>query len=166
MAFNLARGVLTPEKLVRIVKAMNAERWQSQLCSNPAIANGTTAGYLKTVNSITYKIAGRTYTKGATDDLWNLTAPTDTAAGEYQAVILFLDASGTASITACTIKSTAALALAEVEANLDNAKAAIGVFVAGPSTDYDAALSSQGTIYNGVPDGAFAYTLPITLTAP
>ncbi len=33
-------------------------------------------------------------------------------------------------------------------------KCIVGVFVAGVSTDYDAALTSQGTLYHGVPTGS------------
>lgn len=122
--------------------------------SSGGIGNGGTAGRLRTNASITFAIAGLQYTKSSTDDLWNLSAQTDTTASQYRAFWLYLDSSGTASIGAGSNASTAALALKALPA-LTETKSVIGVFVAGPSTDFDAAggLAAQGTIYNGVPAG-------------
>lgn len=155
-----------------IARALNAQRWQSQLLSLPAIANGTTNGTLKTTTTTTYKIGGKVYSKAATDDLWDLTGITDTASGEYVAVALFLDASGTATYGASNVKATSAAALLDLERVLGlaahAAKAVIGVFVADPSTDFDAALTGQTgvALHLGLPDGCFAKTAPFTLTAP
>lgn len=120
-----------------------------------AIGNGGTAGHLRTTASVNYKIGQFQYTKASTDDLWNLSAQTDTTAGQYRAYWLYLDASGMASIGAGSNASTAALALAALPV-VTATKSVIGVFVAGPSTDFNGAggLAAQGTIYNGFPEGA------------
>jgi hypothetical protein len=117
-----------------------------------AIGNGTTAGRLRTNASVNFRIGRGLYTKASTDDLWNLTAPANLAAAQYQAHWLLLDAAGAASIGSGSVQATAALALANLPA-LDGTKSVIGVFVAGPSTDYDIALAAQGTIHNGIPSG-------------
>lgn len=116
------------------------------------IANGTTAGKLKTTAAVSYRIEGTVYTKAATDDLWDLTGLTNLAAGEFQAIALYLDASGTASIGAGTVAATAAAAKLACPAFVTS-KCVVGWFVANASTDFDAALSAQGTIYHGTPTG-------------
>lgn len=166
MALTLRDVFETPE-LTSVVRALTTARWQAQTaCVSGAIGNGTTNGKLRTTAAITYRIAGTLYTKASTDDLWDLSALTALGSTAYQAVILFLNSSGTASITACTSKTSVALALAEVEANLSNSKAVIGIYGAGNSTDFTAALASQGQIWNGLPDDCFAYSAPITIVAP
>lgn len=69
-----------------------------------ALATGTTAAKVKTVNAIGYTIGGRTYNKAATDDLFTL-AGTALAAGQVCAIWLYLDSSGTASVSQSAIKS-------------------------------------------------------------
>lgn len=120
-----------------------------------AIGNGTTAGKLRTTASVNFKIGQFQYTKASTDDLWDLSALTDTTASQYRAYWLYLDASGTATLGAGANASTAALALAALPV-VTATKSVIGVFVAGPSTDFNNAggLAAQGTIYNGYPEGA------------
>lgn len=124
-----------------------------------AIGNGGTAGRLRTTATTLFRIAGRVYSKASTDDLWNLTAVTNLGAGQYQAHWLYLDSSGTATIGSGTVATSAAAALAALPA-LDGTKAVAGVYVAGPSTDYDAALAAQGTIYDGIPEGVRLIGLP------
>lgn len=120
---------------------------------SPAIANGTTAGKLKTTAAVIGRIAGVPIaSKGATDDLWDLTGQTTLDASTYKAFWLLIAANGTASIAAGTGATTAALALAALP-QLDNTKCVFGVYVAGPSTNFSSALGAQGTIYNGIPDG-------------
>lgn len=123
------------------------------------ITDATDLGKLKTVATTLFNIAGRVYSKAATDNLWNLTGPTDLIAGQYQAHWLFLDSSGTASIGSGTVATSEAAALAALPA-LDGTKAVAGVYVAEPSTDYDAALAAQGTIYDGIPAGVRLLGLP------
>ena len=132
-----------------------------------AIANGTTAGKLKTTKDITFALGGSLYFKATTDDLWTLSGLATLSTGQYRATALLLDSSGTASIASGAVAATAAAALAGLSASgvLDGTKAVIGVFVAGPSTNYANALSGQGTIYNGLPDGVFS-GVPITMVAP
>ena len=116
------------------------------------IADGTTAGCLRTVADTEYAVDGEAYAKAATDDLWDLSAETDTGAGEFRAYWLYLNAAGTASIAAGTVAASAALAIAALPA-LAADKAAVGVYVAGESTDFDgvAGLTAQGRVYNGYP---------------
>lgn len=117
-----------------------------------SIGNGSTAGRLRTNATVTYRIGGALYTKSSTDDLWNLSAQTDTTGAQYRAFLLCLDASGTATIEAGTVAASAAAAVAALP-TVTATKAVIGVFVAGLSTDFDNAggLAAQGTIYNGWP---------------
>lgn len=119
------------------------------------IGDGTTDGYLRTNASSTFKIGQFEYVKASTDDLWNLSAQTDTTASQYRAFWLYLDSSGTASIGAGSNASTEALALAALPV-VTSTKSVIGVFVADPSTDFNGAagLAAQGTIYDGIPEGA------------
>ena len=120
---------------------------------DPGIDDGTTAGKLKTTASVDYRIAGFEHTKAGTDDLWNLSGETDTDASSYRAYWLYLDASGTASVAKGTDKTTAALALGALP-DLDETKSIIGVYVAEPSTDFNAVggLATQGDIPDGVPN--------------
>ena len=140
--------------------------------SAPGIGNGTTAGTLRTTASADYRIVNRQYTKGSTDDLWDLSGETDTAAGEYRAYYLCVDSSGTASVVAGTADaSSEAAALAQLPTH-DETKSILGVFVAGPATDFDDAggLAAQGTIHDGIPDGVPVgvpgekYAAPQTIT--
>ena len=125
------------------------------------IANGTTAGKLKSQATVPYRVDGTVYSKANTDDLWVLSGLTALTANQYQAVALYLDAAGTATIGAGTVVtntvSAAAgrLAALAVAAAIPTTKSVIGVFVAGSSgsTDYTAALTSQGTLYHGIPTG-------------
>ncbi len=119
------------------------------------IGDGTTDGKLKTTATAGYRIGTGVYSKSATDDLWDLTGETDTEAGEYRAYWLLLDSSGTASLSASGEYATEADALASLP-DLDGTKAVIGVYVADPECDFDGAagLAAQGTIYDGIPEGA------------
>lgn len=122
---------------------------------DPGIGDGTTAGNLKTTATAGFRIGTGAYSKAATDDLWDLSGETDTTAAQYRAYWLLLDSSGTATFAASGNQTTAALALQDLPA-LDGTKAVIGVFVAGPSCNFVAAggLAAQGTIYDGIPEGA------------
>ena len=123
--------------------------------SDPGIVNGTTAGNLQTSASADFRISNRVYTKAATDDLWDLSGETDTAAGKYRAYWLYLDAAGAASFVASSSDGdSAAEALSLLPAH-DDTKSILGVFVAGPATDFDDAggLAAQGIIHDGIPAG-------------
>lgn len=121
----------------------------------PAIGNGTTAGTLRTNASVVGHVAGVDFTKASTDDLWDLSSETDTAAATFRAYWLYVNAAGTASFAAGSDVASAAAALASLPAP-DAAKCVFGVYVAGAATDFDDAggLAAQGTVYNGVPAGA------------
>lgn len=137
------------------------------------IGNGTTNGRLRTTASVTGRIAGAEVTKASTDDLWNLSAQTAVPAATYRAYWLYIDSAGAASFGAGSNASSAALALAALPAP-DETKCILGVYVAGPSTNFANALAAQGTIHNRIPDGAPIgvpgkyYSTPATLnlTAP
>jgi hypothetical protein len=132
-----------------------------------SIGNGTTAGNLRTTASVDFGIAGDEYTKASTDDLWDLSGETDTDASSYRAYWLYLDNAGAASIAAGSDQTSAALALENLPA-LTETKSIIGAFVADPSCDFDDAggLAAQGTIYNGIPDGAYVGIPGHTYRAP
>jgi|GEM_PF-5085409 len=132
-----------------------------------SIGDGTTAGNLRTTASSTYRVAGVDKTKASTDDLWDLSGETDTDASSYRAYWLYLDGSGAASVAAGTDATTEALALALLP-DLVETKGIIGVFVAGPSCDFDAGggLAAQGTIHDGIPEGVPCGVPRQTYTAP
>lgn len=135
------------------------------------IGNGTTAGRLRTNADIEYAIGGTIYRKAATDNLWNLSAETDTTGAQYRAYRLYLDSAGGATAAPSANAASAAAALAALPANVAT-KVTVGIFVAGPSTDFDNAggLAAQGTIYEGqtstVTDLAAATAEAITLAGP
>jgi hypothetical protein len=120
-----------------------------------AIGNGSTAGRLRTTATVNYRVAGSLYSKSSTDDLWNLSAETNTTGAQYRAYYLYLDASGTATIGAGSNAASAAAAIAALP-DVAATKAVIGVYVAGLSTDFDGAggLAAQGTVYNGYASAA------------
>lgn len=117
------------------------------------LANGTTNGKLKTVattagDKLYYSIAGQAFEKGATDDLFDLSALGTTDGTHFKAVALYLDGSGTASVGAGTAALSAAAAIAALP-RTPFTKACVGVFVMGVSGNFANALSAQGTLYNG-----------------
>uniref|UniRef100_A0A6M3INW5 Uncharacterized protein n=2 Tax=viral metagenome TaxID=1070528 RepID=A0A6M3INW5_9ZZZZ len=131
-------------------------RKENRILSFPLLADGTTPGKIKTTNITDYSIAGQVYTKAATDDLWDLSAFTpDTGAAEYEAVVLWLDAAGTATTSKLALAASEAAALALVDASIvsNPTLCCVGVYVAGLSTDWNggAGLDSFGTYYNGYP---------------
>lgn len=134
------------------------QAWANACLTYATVANGTTAGKLKTTSTISFKVDSQIYTKANTDDLWTLSAIATLGANQFRAVTLYMDAAGTATIDTGTIVTNtnatagklAALAACPV---LPADKCIIGVFVAGPSTNFANALSSQGTIYHGIPTG-------------
>ncbi len=132
---------------------------------SPAIGNGTTAGRLRTTASTTGRVAGVEVTKASTDDLWNLSGETATTASQFRAYWLYINAAGAASFAAGTNAASAAAALAALPSIAED-KCVLGVYVAGVSTNFANALAAQGTIYNGIPEGAalpggvFTYSAP------
>lgn len=117
------------------------------------IADGTTAGKLRTQANFSYRVNGAIFSAAAADDFWDLSAEVDNAAGTYRAYSLEVDAAGTASFVASTTDpATAALALAALALPAAT-KSRIGVFIAGPATDFNAVggLDAQGDIYDGSP---------------
>lgn len=61
------------------------------------VATATTTSKAKTVNTLTYLIAGVFFSKGATDNFWTLSGTT-VAASSWQKYLLLIDSSGAASI--------------------------------------------------------------------
>lgn len=139
------------------------------------IADGTTAGKLKTANAVNYTIGNLSYSKAAADDLWDLTAEADTGEDEYRAYWLLLDDAGAASIEAGKGAGSESAALRALP-DLAGDAAVIGVFVAGPECDFDDAggLEAQGKVYDGIPEGVpvgvprYTYQVPrpVRLVAP
>lgn len=119
---------------------------------DPAIGNGGSAGRLRTTAEVEFHISDRRYTKAAADDLWNLSGEDPTDEAGYRAYWLLVDAAGAGSIAAGRDAPTEEDALSLLPP-LDGTKSVLGVFVAGPETDFTAALEAQGTVYNGIPEG-------------
>ncbi|MEQ1494485.1 MAG: hypothetical protein ABL912_01825 [Novosphingobium sp.] len=119
---------------------------------SPAIGNGTTLGRLRTTVAATGRLAGINLSVASIDNLWDLSAQASLSAGQFKAFWLYVDGASAGSIAAGTVQTTAALALANLPA-LDDTKAVWGAYVAGPSTNFAAALAAQGTIHNGLPTG-------------
>lgn len=136
-------------ELDRLVALSNI-RW---LQGYPNIGNGTSNGRLKTAAAAAYRVGGAVYSLGATDPAWDLHSETATASGAYRAYWLYVDSAGTCTFAAGTDETSAAKALASLP-DPTLTKCVFGVYVAGPSTNFANALAAQGTIYNGVPDGA------------
>lgn len=134
--------------------AVNAELNRALNCAKDwaNIGNGTTAGNLRTNAACDFVVNGELFNKASTDDLWDLSAETDTVAAQYRAYSLELDDTGTGSIVAGSNAASETLAYAGLAAPVAG-QSRIGVFIAGPSTDFDDAggLAAQGTIFNGWP---------------
>jgi len=126
----------------------------------PGVANGTTNGRFQITGDPAYEINGICYGKAATDNLWNLSGLTTLTGAQYQATALCLDSAGTATIVSGATAASAAAALALGLAAVGSTVSVIGVFVAGPSTNYGNALSAQGTLYQGRPPATATYTDP------
>lgn len=156
MALVLRKTPNRDQVLARIVASLNL-RINFSHDSLPAIGNGGTAGRLRTNATVVGKVAGVPFSKASTDDLWNLSAETDTTASQYRAYWLYVNAAGTASIGAGANAASAAAALAALPAP-DETKCIFGVAVAAPSTDFDAGGGLTGqtgfTVYNAIPAGA------------
>ena len=138
-------------ELDAIVARLNA--FANACLTNAVIANGTTAGKLKTTAGVSFRVDGTLYAKSSTDDLWVLSAQTTLGSGVHKAFWLYVDASGTATMEAGTAGTSTATALAGLPVP-SATKCVFGVFVAGSATNFANALSSQGTIYHGIPAGA------------
>lgn len=78
------------------------------------LAIGTTTSKAKSVNRVDYTIAGRAYSKAATDDLFTLSG-TSLAVNEVCAFYLWLDSSGAASITQSAVKKNSTATSGYVE---------------------------------------------------
>lgn len=116
--------------------------------TNPGIADGATAGKIQTANACDFKIGGELFTKAATNDLWDLTGETNTGAGVYRAYSLELDDLGAASFQASSDQASEADAYAALPPIVESR---IGVYIAGPTTNFGAALGAQGSYFNGNP---------------
>lgn len=152
MSVNVRKGNTSAlrDALVARINA-NANRCEGY----STIANGTTAGKLKTTTTVSFRVDGVLYTKAATDDLWNLAGETDTTGAQYRAYWLYIGADGTASIEAGSNAASATLARQALPVP-SATKSVFGVYTAGLSTNFDAVggLSGQGTITHGIPSDA------------
>jgi hypothetical protein len=117
------------------------------------IGNGTTAGRLRTNAAISYSINGQIYTKASTDDFWNLSALTALTATQFRAHALCILANGNAALINGPVATTSDAALEGLTWDLiEESRVVVGIYVAGNSTDYTAALAAQGTIVHGWPN--------------
>lgn len=69
----------------------------NQSLTAAGVAGATTAAKAKTVNTLTYTIAGAFFSKGATDNFWTM-AGTTVAVNSWQKYLLLIDSSGAATI--------------------------------------------------------------------
>lgn len=148
-------------ELVRAIKTLNWGVWAFLFGSvgSAKLAAGTTAGKIKTVADIDFRIGGRLYSKAATDDLWNLSGETTLGSGVYKAAILYLDASGAATYTLTAAATSAALALRAVGdltlGGYVSTKSVIGVYVSTAAQNWGSG-GLGGTYYNGIPEAAYS----------
>lgn len=132
---------------------------RNRCLANAAIARGTTAQKVKTVNSISYAVDGALFTKAGTDDLWTLSGTT-VADGFTNKYLLCLDTSGTASIVEGTQAATAG---AVVLPSLPASKSVVGVLTVAtsgatfvPGTTALNAGTVTATFTNGLDSGYFS----------
>lgn len=148
-------------ELVRAIRTLNWGVWAFLFGSvgSAKLAAGTTAGKIKTVADIDFRIGGRLFTKAATDDLWNLSGETTLGSGVYKAAILYLDASGTATYTLTAAATSAALALRAVGdltlGGYVSTKSVIGIYVSTAAQNWGSG-GLGGTYYNGIPEAAYS----------
>lgn len=162
-----------PDEMNAVAGAINAlnTRANYAVLAYPNIANATTAGKLKTQATVTFSIAGTFYSKASADNFFDFTGETATGSAVYRAYWLYVASDGSASIAAGTDSASLATAIKALPTP-DTTKSIFGVFVAGPSTTFTNALTSQGTLYNGLPIAALPHwsdatqsALPLTYVA-
>jgi len=148
-------------ELHRALKTLNWAAWSFLFGSvgSAKLAAGTTAGKIKTVAAIDFRVGGQLYTKAVTDDLWNLSGETTLTGGVFKAAILYLDASGTATYTLTPSAASAALALRAVGdltlGGYVSTKSVIGIYVSTANQNWGSG-GLGGTYYNGIPEAAYS----------
>lgn len=159
------------DELDRIIAALNALRIP-QAVTAAGIEDGTTDGKLKTTGCSYRTAQGALEALASTDDLWDLSGETDTGEDEYRAYWLYEDGSveAGADVEAATFDDGSSGAAAALPAP-DPDRVVIGVYVAGPETDFDdaAGLQAQGFAMTGIPSfwiDANAGAIPKTLIQP
>ena len=152
MAASIRRTWGRITELDRALRALNWGVWAFLFGSvgSAKLAAGTTAGKIKTVAAIDFRIGGRLFTKAATDDLWDFTGETTLGSGVYKAAILY-------TLTAAA--TSAALALRAVGdltlGGYVSTKSVIGVYVSTAAQNW-ASGGLGGTYYNGIPEAAYS----------
>lgn len=148
-------------ELDRALRTLNWGIWAFLFGSvgSAKLAAGTTAGKIKTVADIDFRIGGRLFTKGATDDLWDFTGETTLGTGLYKAAVLYLDASGAATYALTAAATSAPLALRAVGdlalGGYVSTKSVIGVYVSTAAQNWGSG-GLGGTYYNGIPEAAYS----------
>lgn len=104
--------------LTELKADVNLTRSQLLNCNlgYPLLAEGTNAGTLKTTNATTFRIAGRNYTKAATDNI-AMTAAAEQAAETYCLYLVSIIADGTVTVTKGTEVATDAAVLPDLPAD-------------------------------------------------
>lgn len=133
--------------------------------STNGVSQATVAGKIKAAADLEYKIGGTLYVKAPTDNLWDLSALATLSGTAYRATALYLNSAGTATIYSGATGTSAAAALANLEA-VPSTKARIAVFVGSPNCNYGSALDAQGTYYIGAPAALVQTSEAITSVAP
>lgn len=148
-------------ELDRALRTLNWGVWAFLFGSvgSAKLAAGTTAGKIKTVADIDFRIGGRLYSKAATDDLWNLSGETTLGTGLHKAAVLYLDASGAATYALTAAATSAPLALRAVGdltlGGYVSTKSVIGVYVSTAAQNWGSG-GLGGTYYNGIPEAAYS----------
>ncbi len=161
MAASIRRTWGRITELDRALRTLNWGVWAFLFGSvgSAKLAAGTTAGKIKTVADIDFRIGGRLFTKAATDDLWDFTGETTLGTGLYKAAVLYLDATGAATYTLTAAATSAALALRAVGdltlGGYVSTKSVIGVYVSTAAQNWGSG-GLGGTYYNGIPEAAYS----------
>lgn len=134
---------------------------RNRCMANAAIARGTTAAKVKTVNSISYAIDGALFTKAGTDDFWTLSGTT-VADGFANKYVLYIDSAGAASIAEGTQAATAAAVTLPALAASKSVVGVLTVATSGatfvPGTTALNAGTVTATFVNGFDSGYFTAT--------
>lgn len=105
---NAARGSITraAAELANLIAALHL----SQALTAAGVATATVTSQVKTVNTLTFLINGKFFSKAGTDNFWTLSGTT-LPAGYFQKYLLLIDASGVMSIQEGLMSNVSAAAV-------------------------------------------------------
>lgn len=128
---------------------------------NAGIATGTTTSKIKTVNSVSFSVDGKLFTKAGTDDFWTLTGGV-LAVSSFRVYVLLVDAAGAATVASSSdsLVSAAKCILPDLFTTVEG-KAIFGytTIATNASTTFTPGTTLLGAAgittahFNGVPTG-------------